>query len=341
MAGVDPHAKGGGAEVVASLDGLAGIRPVAVEEIHCVAASRPLGGGDETVGQTVIVGHGGILGADGDGLLRAIGVGPQDGDIHRHVLRDLGGHIDPAQPDLLVEGEGENRVVLGLEAILGHILQRGEGAGHGGLVVDEAALDIAVVGQRKAGHDGHIVPVADAQCVDGLGGLHGLIQQDKHRILVPLHGPGVVKGVRRVVGADQHPREGLAPAGVDGDVLPLHVGEVDAPHRPQAQSAVGVDPSHHEAQGIGVGADTDGLGGVLPLYGDVGGVAVVVGDGVAQLGGKRLDDGLDGVVVAHGAGGVDEALHDINQIRKVDVHTGFSFESCIKSNMTVPEKRSC
>ena len=90
-----------------------------------------------------------------------------------------------------------------------------------------------------------------------------------------------------------------------------------------------------------MGADTDGLGGVVALHRDVGGVAVIVGDGVAQLGGKGLDDGLDGVVVAYGAGGVDEVAHGIYQIRKVDVHTGFSFESCIKSNMTVSEKRSC
>ena len=113
----------------------------------------------------------------------------------------------------------------------------------------------------------------------------------------------------RVVGADQHPREGLAPAGVDGDVLPLHVGEVDATHRPKPQSAVGVDSADHEAQGIGVGADTDGLGGVVALHRDVGGVAVVVDDGVAQLGGKGLYDGLDGIVVAYGAGGFDEAAH--------------------------------
>lgn len=309
VAGVDPHTEGGGADIVASLDSLASVRAVAVEEIHRVAASGPLGGGDETVGETVIVGHGGVLSADGDGLLRAVGVGPQDGDIHRHILRDLGGHVDPAQPDLLVEGEGENGIVFRLQAILGHILQGGEGAGHGGLIVDEAAFDVAVVGHRKAGHDGHVVPVADPQRADSLGGLDGLIQQDEHRILIALHGPGIVKGVRRVVGADQHPREGLAHTGVDSDVLPLHIGEVDAAHRPKPQSAVGVDPPHHEAQSIGVSADTDGLGGVVALHRDVGGVAVVVGDGVAQLGGKGLDDGLDGVVVAHGAGGVDEAAH--------------------------------
>lgn len=87
-----------------------------------------------------------------------------------------------------------------------------------------------------------------------------------------------------------------------------------------------------EAQGVAVGADTDGLGGVLPLHGDVGGVAVVVGDGVAYLGGVGLDDGLDGVVVDYGAGGVDEAAHGIYQIRKADAHIGFSLMCCINLN---------
>ena len=126
---------------------------------------------------------------------------------------------------------------------------------HGRLVVEKAALDVAVAGHGVAGVERHEVARAHAQRPHVLLALHVLVEHHLNvfgeiglcrQLLLALD-------VQRGVGAGDEAGVFASVTRGHAHVLPLAVAGKQAAHRGQHEPSVGLDKAHHGAQRVGVG----------------------------------------------------------------------------------------
>ena len=227
--------------------------------------------------------------------------------------------------DFLIEGE----VGIDLPGKDGAgLLQRPDGGKQhrgGGLVVHKAGFQIAAR-QRKTGLQGDHVPGLDAQGPGIGGGLHRLVQ---HYADI---GAEVRRGLAQLllgdvdrIGCAAH-GTGIDPAvpGVDPDVLGHAVEGVQAAHRADVQSPVGVHPAHHEPDIVQMDRHRQGAA----LSAQLGDHAALVQrpEGDLQLLQQPADQLLDLLVLAGGAVDGQQALKHLQAIGGIKLRDLFKHE---------------
>ena len=316
------HAEGAGSDVVAVEGRGVGVGGVVEADLGVPAPRRAglLGARDQRVGEVPVVGALGVGADHAHGVLvRARVVRADERDVHGHVLRDLVGHPRAAAADLLVDREGEERVIGRALPRLRQPAQHIEKDGDGRLVVDVAADDVAVVEALEVRIDAHDGALGDAERAGVLGAGDVGHEAHGHGVLGALAGARVVEDVGGVVVADHLARHRTAVATVDRAGLALDAVIVDAAELADAQGAVSVDAAHHKPDRVQVGPQAHDLLGTLATDAHVGRGVVIHGHLVAHLG-ERLSQPLVSLGIV-----ADRALHlharaqRVEQIVLVDV----------------------
>ena len=285
-------------------------------------------------GQLIVIGGGGILGADGHFALGAIIARTDKTDVDGHILRNLSRNIGAAQTDFFAVGECKQGAVFGLEALCLQILQRGKTTGNGCLVIDEAGLQIAVGCNLAAGIYRDHVAVANTQSIYISLGVNRLVQNHHHGILVALHRAGIIEHMDRVGLTGHQAGIGTSVAGVDGDRFAFQTCIVDAAQLTHTDHAVAVDAAHYHAQRIQMSAHQHSLAVVFTLQRKICSMLVVKGDRFAQFGSQLLNHRVHLHIIAYRAGNADDFLkirQDILRIKGV-------FHGNLRKNTVFSEK---
>ena len=223
-------------------------------DVHGEVRPGLLRRGDEGGHHLVVIGAAGVLGADGH--LRLLTRQPVAHAAHVHAdgLGDAGGHGGGAAvPHLLKDGDVMPHPAVQGGLALGQTFGLRQQDGHGQLVVQKTALDIAGGGDGGAGVEADQIAGHDAQRAGLLGG--GDVLVDDHLHGVPRAGGGGViavdvdGGVLELEGTGV----GLALPGDDADVFRLAVVGLHPAEGGEPQAAGSGDLCHHAAQRVQMG----------------------------------------------------------------------------------------
>ena len=270
----------------------------------------------------VVIRAGGVLGADGDLILRAGEVAAHTAHIHRQQLVQITGDGGAAVPHLFIDGEMDLHVIPGRRSGVPHQLQEGQQAGGGALVVDEPGLEEAALRHRRLGVKADIVSHLDAQGPHLFGVLHLLVNAHGHVLLVPGPGEHIVENMGgRGEGEDG---AGINPSvpGVDLTVLPIQSRQDGAADPGDHQLPLIRNGPAHKPQRVHMGAQADPLG-VFPA-GHLDDQAALIGAarGVAQ--GARDPLRRRHRVLCESAGGIggEQGLRRLHQkiLAAIEIH---------------------
>ena len=154
-----------------------------------------------------------------------------------------------------MDSTGEIGFVPGQGSGFTHLPQQGQQTGSTGLVVQEPGLDKAAPGDNRLGIIADIVAGGNAQSQDVLLVVYLLIDAHCHILFVPGTGGGVVLHMNRRRQAEHSTGIYLAFPGVDAAVFAVQGGQQRAADLGDHQHAVCGDRTHHQTQGIHMGAE--------------------------------------------------------------------------------------